>query len=107
MILYIPICINKCEFVRLSPRLWNLIFLSFLTLNMPLKHGKNYFQFGDHGKKYPFKAGNKIAEGMAKGKALKQGRAIEWRKHGGGGVGIIKAAPKMQKLKALPKMKKM
>jgi len=35
-----------------------------------------YYQWGNHGKKYYFKPGNKISEGIAKARADRQGRAI-------------------------------
>ena len=46
---------------------------------MPVREGKdskgNYFRWG-HEKKYYFKKGNKISEGLAHAKAERQGRAI-------------------------------
>lgn len=47
---------------------------------MPIRRttvkGKPAYQWGTHGKKYPYSPGNKASREQAKKKALKQGRAI-------------------------------
>lgn len=46
---------------------------------MPVHRGKDskgpYYQWGDHGKKYRYEAGNKQSREAAKEKAERQGRA--------------------------------
>lgn len=49
---------------------------------MPLREGKDYYQFGPGGKKYFFKT--EIGKKRAKTKALRQGRAMAVSKYGGG-----------------------
>lgn len=48
---------------------------------MPVHKGKDkkgyYYQWGESGKKYYYKKGNKISEGIAKSNAAEQGRAIK------------------------------
>ncbi len=48
---------------------------------MPLIRGRNYYKFGDTGKKYYYIPNNQPSREIAKQKALLQGRAIEWSKH--------------------------
>lgn len=54
---------------------------------MPLERvqhkGKPAYRWGKHGKAYTYTAGNKSSRERAKKKALKQGMAIEYSKHGG------------------------
>lgn len=54
---------------------------------MPLHKYKDlegsYFIWGEHGHKYYFNNKSIKSESIAKEKAMKQARAIEWRKHGG------------------------
>lgn len=54
---------------------------------MPLINGYDlkgpYFQFGPGGKRYHYKAYNKISKGLARSKAMKQGRAMAVTKYGG------------------------
>lgn len=40
-----------------------------------------YFIWGNHGKRYYYKPGNKRSREIAREKAMKQGRAIEWSKY--------------------------
>lgn len=51
---------------------------------MPLINGKDstgsYYKWGNTGKKYYYKTGSKRSRELAKKKAMKQARAIEWRK---------------------------
>ena len=55
---------------------------------MPAKKDKDsnglFWRWGSKGKKYYFRKGNPISEGIAKARAKRQGRVINWRKHGGG-----------------------
>jgi hypothetical protein len=52
---------------------------------MPILNNKDtkgsYYQFGTTGKKYYYKTGNVKLRTLARAKAAKQGRAIEWSKH--------------------------
>jgi hypothetical protein len=52
---------------------------------MPLQNGRDakgpYYRWGNHGKKYYYIAGNAKSRQIAKTKAMRQARAIEWRKH--------------------------
>ena len=41
--------------------------------------GKPAFQWGEHGKKYPYKPGNKASMEAAKKKAIDQGLAVAYR----------------------------
>lgn len=52
---------------------------------MPLKQNnkKNYFQFGDGGKKYYYNPNSDISIGIAISKAKRQGRAMAVSKYGG------------------------
>ncbi len=49
---------------------------------MPIRRGKDsfgcYYQFRSHGKKYYYQSNDTLSCEIAKNKALKQGRAIEW-----------------------------
>jgi hypothetical protein len=53
---------------------------------MPVRRGKDskgpYYSWG-HLKKYRYKAGDSSSRTRARNLAAKQGRAVEWRKHGG------------------------
>lgn len=42
-----------------------------------------YFLWGEHNKKYYYKKGSERSRSIAREKAMRQARAIEWRKHGG------------------------
>jgi hypothetical protein len=60
------------------------------NIDMPLHNARDskgsYYQFGD-AKKYYYKVGDKKSREAAQKKAALQGRAIEFRKHGGYGSG--------------------
>jgi hypothetical protein len=62
---------------------------------MPLHNRKDkngpYFQWGGR-KKYYYKTGSERSKKMARDKAMKQARAIAWRKHGGAVEGAVKGA---------------
>lgn len=47
---------------------------------MPLKRGKDYYQWGDSGKKYYYQPGDIISRKIAKESAKRQGIAIAIRK---------------------------
>jgi hypothetical protein len=53
---------------------------------MPVKRGQDkdgpYYQWGDHGKKYHYAAGDKSARERAKNRATKQGQAARARGYG-------------------------
>ena len=44
---------------------------------MPVHRGQNYYQWGEHGKKYYYTPGDKESREEAKAKAELQGRAIK------------------------------
>jgi hypothetical protein len=44
---------------------------------MPVHKGKDFYQWGKHGKKYHYILNNKKSRESAKAKAAKQGRAIK------------------------------
>lgn len=52
---------------------------------MPVRRGKDvkgpYYSWG-HLKRYYYKAGDKASRTRARSLAARQGRAVEWRKHG-------------------------
>lgn len=52
---------------------------------MPLHRRKDskgpYFIWGEHGKRYYYKSGNVRSRELARSKAMRQARAIEWSKH--------------------------
>jgi hypothetical protein len=48
---------------------------------MPIIRHKNYYQFGETGKRYYYLPGNAKSRQQALAKAKKQGRAIEWSKN--------------------------
>lgn len=50
---------------------------------MPIRRGRNYYQYGKDGHKYHYIVGNTKSRNMARRKAMKQGQAIEISKHGG------------------------
>lgn len=58
---------------------------------MPLIRGNNihgcFYKWGKTGKKYYYISGNNRSRNLAKSRAMKQMRAIEWRKYGKGGTG--------------------
>lgn len=47
---------------------------------MPIKRHRNYYQYGETGKKYYYTSGDKQSRSHAKRKAVKQMRAIKARK---------------------------
>jgi len=51
---------------------------------MPLRYGKDstgyYIKWGNRGHKYYYKKGSERSRKIAKNKALKQARAIAWRR---------------------------
>jgi hypothetical protein len=54
---------------------------------MPVKRSKDsqgpYYQWGESGKKYPYKAGDRKSREQAKAKASKQGQAAHASGYGG------------------------
>jgi hypothetical protein len=48
---------------------------------MPLQRVGNSYRWGDSGKRYYYKVGDKKSREEAKAKAMRQARAIEARKH--------------------------
>jgi hypothetical protein len=48
---------------------------------MPVQRGRNFYRWGNHGKKYYYKANNPASREKAKALAAKQGRAIQASKH--------------------------
>jgi hypothetical protein len=55
---------------------------------MPVQNGRDsegpYYRWGEKGHKYHYKPRDVKSRKRAREKAALQGRAIEWRKHGGG-----------------------
>ena len=49
---------------------------------MPLIKGKDYYQFGQGGKKYYYTPGDNISREAAKEQALRQGKAIHASRNG-------------------------
>lgn len=55
---------------------------------MPLHRGSDsngpFYQWGGRGKKYYYKSGSSAQRAKAKEKAMKQAKAIAWRRYSGG-----------------------
>ncbi|HXV26901.1 MAG TPA: hypothetical protein VD862_02680 [Candidatus Paceibacterota bacterium] len=51
-----------------------------MPLKRATKNGRPCYKWGDSGKCYPYTAGDNASRKRAKNRAMKQGRAIEWRK---------------------------
>lgn len=50
------------------------------VINSIDSRGKSFFKYGPSGKKYYYNPKSKISIGLAKAKAIKQGRAISYNK---------------------------